>query len=330
MYTVQLPVKNPEFSTYQCIACPEIVASQNPTADNWYFNNSLQIRCNKDFNEQNRYDLEPVFTLSGYARMQEILEYHTLPRKLFIEHSAEMICYCLEHGYYAYIDCYDEFYLENARLCDGWHTPHDCLITGYDKDTDRYHIGVYTKKDRFGFIDSSRESLERALFSEYMTSDPMRDSFGYLCALKAKDVEIPFDMDAVRQGITDYLSGVPEVNDNPDCPVAIGFEVWKYLLKYIDFATGQLGRLDARVSLFFYEYKNFYLKLIQKIEAVTDLGTLFSQSYTSVVQRAVLMHHLFLKMNMTDDYSNVQKLTQLVQMNMQEEYSILSKIRKSF
>ena len=44
MDSVLLPAKIPQFTTYQCDACPAIVMAGNPTADNWYFNNGFSIR----------------------------------------------------------------------------------------------------------------------------------------------------------------------------------------------------------------------------------------------------------------------------------------------
>ena len=327
MRTIQLNAEIPEFTTYQYIACPAIVVSENSTAENWYFNNSLQVRCNKELNEANNYELELTFFNAGYCKMKDIIDYHTLPRNLFISNFHEMIYYCLEHGYYAYIDCYDEYYLENSRVYNTAHITHDCLITGYDTVTDRYKIAVYNMKEHFNFIESSRTCLKKALFSEYLIKDPIREKSGYLCAMRAKKINCQLDLNSVKNGISDYLSGTPEINDNPECQIAVGIGTVRYCLKYIDSVANYNSNLDLRFTLFYYEYRKFILKLIKKLEAYLNWNNNLSNIYSAVAERAYLVHYMCLKLNLTKNFIYIKKIKKLIKDNLDMEYKILNEIR---
>ncbi len=326
MASVLLPAEIPQFTTYQCDACPAIVMAGNPTADNWYFNNGLQIKCNKFFDTESNGDFELSFVKSGYSQMKDVLEYHTLCRKIFVPFASSIIHYCLSHGYYVYIDCYDEFYLENARLFQKRHCIHDCLIYGYDCSSDEYNIAVYTETDHFGFITSSRKSLEQALESEYITRDSVMDNLGHLCAMRVRSDEIVFDRICAKRGIKDYLCRFSEINCGDKSSVAVGAETGKYLLKYLSFVEENKYSPDMRISLFYVEHKRLLFKFIKKVESVCDCGSGFSCGYEEVIENSEKIHLLFLKINMTDNYSPIEKIKTLVERNITAEGEILSKL----
>ena len=97
-------------------------------------------------------------------------------------------------------------------------------------------------------------------------------------------------------------------------------------MKYLSFVEENKYSPDMRISLFYVEHKRLLFKFIKKVESVCDCGSGFSCGYEEVIENSEKIHLLFLKINMTDNYSPIEKIKTLVERNITAEGEILSKL----
>ena len=134
--SVKLQIKQPPITSYQQIALPLTVAMMNPTAENWFYSNYIQVLCVNRRHYLSKGNCDNALHYGFYnpeITSPESAEHICIEgcRQLYLFKKLSFIKEAVDDGWYIYTDA-DMFYIDGSDGFEKAHYSHDLLIYGYD------------------------------------------------------------------------------------------------------------------------------------------------------------------------------------------------------
>ena len=286
---VELPLEVPPFSTYHYQAINGAVIGKNPSIKNWFYNQMINLRCDRAF--LGGYTT-PVFSVvwSDFTDNPH-LEIITIPLKYLKGHAHFVIRNLLDDGYYVAYGGIDDYFVEGKSWYGERHFAHDGLICGYDQGDKTYTIYAYDKNWVCRTFKTPQEGLEKGW--RYMFKEGV---FGLLRAVKPKEAYVELNLKTMCGKLREYLDSSlekypPDLERNPveKQKRTYGIAVQDYLCLYLDkLLDGTIPheRLDRRVFRLVWEHKAVMLDRIRTVEKHLILSSEIGDAYAPLVKQA--------------------------------------------
>ena len=122
---VKLPIKQPPITSYQYIALPLTVAIVNPTAENWFYSNYIQVSCVNRGHYLSKGNCDNALHYAFYnpeITFQESNDHICIEgcEQLYLFRSLSFIKEAIDDGWYIYTDA-DMFFIDGS---DGFEKTH--------------------------------------------------------------------------------------------------------------------------------------------------------------------------------------------------------------
>ncbi len=291
---VELPVVMPYFTTYHCHGGAGIAAKQNPQADNWYLNNSIQLRCERRFLQgYTGFDLGLTKGSIWCIPFLERFMYNTR----FIEEwiLGSIIKKMLRSGFYVMFEEFDDYYIQGKSWYKEKHFSHDGLITGFDEEQKTFTVVAYDSKWIYRPFQTPQSCFEKA--AKYRCEETV---FGRLYGIRAKDEPVPLDLPCIRGQLEEYLHSNLELYPPESTDRAFGTAVYDYLCLYLEcLKDGRIPsqRMDRRPFRLIWEHKRCMRDRIAAVEQALELSDDISRAYSPMVKEADTMRFIYAKYN---------------------------------
>ncbi len=303
-----LPIKPPPITSYQQIALPLAVAMMNPTAENWFYSNYIQVSCvnRKYYISKGNHDnaLHYGFYNPEIISPESVEHIRIEGRgQLYVFRKTNFIKETMEDGWYIYTDA-DMFYIDGSDGFGKVHYPHDMLIYGYEDD--RAYIYMYNESKLTTHI-VSYVNLLKAYYSEYCDEEFYRNR---AILFKPNDKICEVNFEKIRWHMHDYLNGTetfarekPHIF-NPDSLTMNGVETYKEFEDLIDYAIINRYKDLRQTDLYcFFEHKKV---MLDRVIYLRNNGYLSASdellhSFEIVKKSAEILMFLGLKTNTLED-----------------------------
>lgn len=286
---VELPIAEPMYSTYhfQGSGCASIYA--NPSIRNWYLNETINLQYNKKYLYEGSFAKFNIVNSSWASN--PCFEKLAYPMKHINGYINPIIRDLLDHGYYLYFSCVDDYYVENKSWYKERHFSHDGLICGYDQEQKTYSIFAYDRNWVYRKFLTSQQS-----FNKGRCAMMENGVYGQLVAIKPKMNQVEFRPDIVLEKLIQYLDSsfkrVPQTDEGP----VFGVCVHDYVNMYIELLDKReipYEKIDRRIFRLIWEHKKVMQERIFKMEKVLELDTQISDSYKKIVNEADTLRLLY-------------------------------------
>lgn len=315
-----LETAKPLFSTYHYQMIPGVALQENPSGENWYLNECMMLQCGKRF-------LQGFTTPEvGVCRteMQYIEPVEQLPYDLrFLKEDLhKLIKRMLQAGYYVVFEHFDDYYIFGKSFFAQRHWVHDGMICGYDEALGSYYVMAYDTNWVCRTFQTPQRCLERAMQFPADVEGGSR-----LIAVKAKDIELPFRLTRVKDGLKEYLGGTLKQHAPDAEGMAFGVCVNWYVGIYLDLL--RLGDIpyekrDRRVFRLLWEYRRCMQRRLEKVDEI--LHTSFEKEYAPLEKESNLMRMMYAKYALKRDDNLLLSLKKRLEALQQEEQKILERV----
>ena len=323
MKRVFLPYNEPMYSTYHWMSCAGIPAKQNPTSDNWYYNNTVNWRCTRRF--LNGYTSPELNLGTGITLDLPFLNVLCVNMRLIRRCPIEIIKTMLDDGFYVVFHGVDDFYVEGKSWYKEHHSSHDGLIIGYDDEKEVFSIAAYDQRWIFTVFETPQQGFLEAISSTCSVGD-----YGELQAVKAKENEIvELDLEMIYNGLSNYLTA--DLSQYPmSCQdIVWGVPVYDFICLYFDkLDDGSIPyeRRDNRIMRFIWEHKKCMLGRINAVEIKCRWNNNLSESYKRVVEKADKARFIYSKYSIKKSSSSLEGIQTILMEIKDEEVSILKNL----
>jgi len=281
--TVELPLLEPLYSTYQNQAPTTAIIVDNPSIRNWYLNQIFILSCNRKF--LNGFSTPDVGIVDSYIWNCPFLEKKTFDMRFLKGYTHYVIKNLLDEGYYVYYKGVDDYYIEGKSWYHEKHFPHDGCICGYNQENKTYLLYSYDKNWIYRPFWTSQKSFNdgmKAIFKQ-----DIYDSI--IVGLKSKSDYIAFSSEIALRKIEEYLDSslekYPESIDGRVFGIAVHDYIVKYLGKLYD-GSIPYEKMDRRIFRLVWEHKKVMQTRIKMIEEQLSLDNEISSSYFSAIKEA--------------------------------------------
>ncbi len=241
--SIELPFSMPWFITYHQHAGPGVVAKNNPTADNWFFNKAIQLYSKTDNLFATSGASAKVSIYGGFSGEIPFLEKHWTQTRFLRNCVNEVIQSMLENGYYVLFHGVDDYYVKGKSWYKEKHFGHDGLICGVDNETKEYIIAAYDKQWIYRTFKTPQRGFAagvRAIIDENRN--------GGLMSIKCLPYKVELNVSEIKQELLLYLNSALEPNEQGE---VFGVAVTPYVIEYINrLKTGEIPyeKIDKRIA----------------------------------------------------------------------------------
>ena len=315
---IELPFVEPWFATYHNLASPGVIAKNNPSADNWYFNHSIQIWCNPE--NLHKGSDGKISIYMGRSDDMPFLERIYFNTRFLRNCAMEVIQSMLEQQFYVVFWGVDDYYVEGKSGYQKHHFNHDGLIRGVDNETKEYMMCAYDEQQTYRSFRTSQIGFMKGMMSGLDTI-----GYGWLIAVRCRPAAaIDLDVPHIKQELHNYLHSAP----GPE-------EKYVYGLDGIPHIIGYLGRLkdgeipfegnDPRVFRLIWEHKRCMAARIIAVEKHCGLSHELSNAYAPLMDLANNIRFVHMKYSMTGNNRLLDKIKeQLLELTKKESELLLA------
>ena len=232
----------------------------NPTAENWFYSNYIQVSCvNRDHyisrgNEDNALHYgfyNPDITSpepADHIGIEGCEQLYLLGNINFIKEA-------INAGWYIYTDA-DMFFIRDNEQFGKNHNPHDLMIYGYEEKN--IYIYMYGETKINSHIIGFNDFL-KGYYSEYCNEDCYRNR---AILFKPNSRNYTVNVERIRWHIHDYMNDIetfarerPNIF-NPDSLTVHGNHTYDEFIKLYDHLLGKPYKFLRRADMYcFYEHK---------------------------------------------------------------------------
>ena len=286
---VDLPIVEPIYGTYHFQGCGSAVIYSNPSIKNWYLNEVMNLKCNRNF-------------LFGYSTPRFSVNrsiFHDNPHLDKRQYSMKyldgyvntLIRKLIDNGCYVHFDVIDDYYIEGKTWYKQRHFSHDGLICGYDQEKKTYSIYAYDENWVYRKFEITQKSFNKS--RRYMAK---QGRYGSLYSIKPLDNIVELDPNAIISNLKEYLDSSLEKYPPTENAVAYGVVVHDYATMFIDkLYDGSIPyeRTDRRAFRILWEHKRTMYDRIVETEKLLGLDTVSSTDYAVIVNDANTVRMLY-------------------------------------
>ncbi len=302
--SVKLQIKQPPITAYQFLALPLTVAMMNPTAENWFFSNFIQVSCVNRNHYLSRGNSDAALHYTFYnpeITCQDSSDHICLEgcEQLFLFRNPNFIKEAVDDGWYIYTDA-DMFYIDGSSFYNYSHFTHDMMIYGYDED----NVYVYMYDDRKLVSHTvSYTNFMNGYYSEYCNETCYRNR-AILFKPNTKKCEV--NLEKIRWHMHDYLNGVETFSRempnifNPDSLSMHGIKTYAEFENLFDYVIADKEKYLRYTDMYcLYEHKKvmydrvLYLKKRGLLSASDEL----LHEFEEIVKLSKILMMLGIKVN---------------------------------
>ncbi len=210
----------------------------------------------------------------------------------------------LEHGVYV-SGLFNEKFIPHKKAYLKKNFEHSFLVYGYNNAEQLFYAIGYTDNRRFEFY-----TIDFADFAKGFLG--LKECRFYLY-YRNKNQPISLNIETIFYELEDYLRSDYTIHNavGKDENDYYGIHAMKALWFYIKISVYRGRNLDIRYSRFFFEHKEWMMK---RLSYLHDKGFIkdYSERYSVVVQKAKIMHLLFLKYNYTKKTEIIESILQIL------------------
>lgn len=211
---------------------------------------------------------------------------------------------------------YDEYYIRGKASYGKRTFEHDFLIFGFDDSERVFKSAGYLKDGQYQMYEISYESFYQSIVN---LSSPSRLFFNHIKKQYLPRIDIPF----IKGQLDNYLNSQGSTCEEKTSGL-YGMKVWDQFVKYVEDIEEQ--KLDLRFGRLFMEHKAIMSHRINKLNELNyihdvELGRKY---YENVAIQSQIVHHLFIKYNLTGDRGGLFKLVDIIKrINADDERHLL-------
>lgn len=320
MGKVELPFVEPMYSTYLWLSDAGIPAKQNPTSDNWYFNNTVQWRCTKKFLEG--YTTPKIHIGVGGIWDIDFLYKSGINTRFIKGCLISMIKNMLNEGYYVSLSGVDDFYVKGKSWYQERHFNHTGLIVGYDDDDESFTMAAYDERWIFTVFKTPQKCIVEGV--EALRSQGV---YGGVVAVQAKEDSVKLDVDLIKTMLGKYLSSTVANYKLHSDDMVWGLAVYDYICIYLDkLIDGSIPheKRDRRIFRFIWEHKKCMLQRMRAVEKECEFNNDLSDEYENIVTLADQARFIYSKFVIKFSFSNLEKIQAILMQMKSYEKRILS------
>ncbi len=279
---VELPLNEPMYKTFQNQATGTVILGENPSINNWYLNEAVNMTCTLFFLKGRT---TPDFSITNsFWNQNPCLDGVRVPFRFVDGDINRVIHKMLDEGYYVYFHNVDDYYIKGKSWYKERHIPHDGLICGYNRNDKTYCIYAYDSNWICQKFWTPQKCLDNAR-NAYMK----QDCNGTICALKPLLYEVEFSAEIACSRIAEYLDSSLQKYPKKGSVKAQGIIVQYYLSEYVGkLYDGSIPyeRKDRRIFRQVWEHKKVMLERIKAIEKAYGMDSMISERYAPIVELA--------------------------------------------
>ncbi|WP_341280368.1 hypothetical protein [Paenibacillus sp. FSL H8-0537] len=315
----RLPIIKPVVHGYLCNAYPLSVVLQDNKSDDWFYSNYIQLVCAGNFPQGKFFSFYnshlpwyEFFTGCPLINYQKI---HYSYTEKYNDGTIGFILDAIDKNEYVYLHV-DEYYVSHKKAYQFETLPHEMMISGYDKDSEKLYVSGYDKDMNYGEYEVD--------FSEFQTAFTMLDKTinnrGYIYLLQHnKEYKYSFDIKLVIQSLKELRN-----SDNtslhyrsitPPASWIFGICIYDELVKYLEAdIDGSNGKIDARLFHTLWEHKSVMAKRIKYMEEHNYLedGSAFIEKFSYLESLILNMRNLVLKYNVRENPSLIKSIIEKI------------------
>ncbi len=289
--SVKLQIKQPPITVYQYIALPLTVAMMNPTAENWFYSNFIQISCVNRSHYLSCGNSDSALHFTFYnpeITSQDSNDHICLEgcRQLFMFRKPNFIKDIIDDGWYIYTNA-DMFYIDGSNFYNYSHFYHDMMIYGYDEEN--IYIYMYDDRKLVSHTVSYAHFIE-GYYSEYCDATYYENR---AILFKPNRSECEVNLEKIRWHMHDYLNGVESFSRempnkfNPDALSMHGIKTYAEFENLFDYVIANQRKYLRYTDMYcLYEHKKImydrvlFLKKKELLSASDELINEFEEIYT--------------------------------------------------
>lgn len=317
---VELPLVEPMYQTYHYQGTGLAILKDNPTIQNWYLNEIMNLRCSQKF-------------LSGYTTPEITIDLSRFSANPYLERIRMPVRFAkgyvnpiireiLNNGYYVAFANVDDFYIPGKTWYKERHFSHDGLICGYNQNDKTYCIYAYDSNWIYQKFWTPQKS-----FTLSCAAMVKQGNSPIITALKPSSDIVEFSPEIACKKIVEYLDSSREKYPMDGERTVFGIVVHAYIAGYVaKLYDGSIPyeRMDRRVFRVIWEHKKVMLKRIQALEHALKMDKTFSNTYQMVVAEANVMRMLYASHHMKRRDSVLPTIYKKLLALMETERKILS------
>jgi len=305
-----LPISTPRFTTFHFLANAGIIMSANPALDNWYLNNTMQLKCKKDLHTHID---SPLLNICTGLIWDVPTAKHFLFDRCFIKYCFhDIIVAFLEQGYYVTFDGVDDYYVEGKSWYGDRHYAHDGLIYGVDDEKGIYHIAAYDKRWVYSFFETSQKGFAEGFLSPQIPENQVN----LIGVTVDPNASITLDVPQIKAGLENYLRGYEAPNAPDADDFVYGIMVYERLRAYLQALGEDTVTADRRVFRMLLENKKCMKDRLAAAEHERGIPEISSCEYDAVIQLTEEIHFLYgkyLLQRKTDLLTDIDTRIELLQ-----------------
>jgi hypothetical protein len=321
----------PPVVSYQNLAYTIGILRANDKSINWYYNNFMQVCCDRRFLYDINYPMDYNIYNKNCSDIQ-IFDYESLNKHDFFLHKNDLINYIInliDKNRYAYMWGIDTFYLDGVNQSEKLHNYHDILLIGYDKSLCLFKIAAYDVNQSFSLFNVSFKLIEQSFISEFIEQN------GFVTGIKIKDdINIGLSLSDIKISLEHYLFSLnsrvmeyrsldPYIYNDQS---VFGMETHKYLKLYIQYLIeGEIEKPDMRVFRMYWEHKKIVNEKLITLENYDVTFTGLSDGYVKSVEISEKIKNLVLKSIVCKNIKSLSKIIEYINEVYDIECSILNK-----
>ena len=219
----------------------------------------------------------------------------------------------LKIGSYIY-GYFDEYYVKSKKAYNKFHYRHSFLVYGYEDDAKLFYAIGYTNKSKFEKYTIS--------YDDFMTALTSLNQIDLTFVSVNPKFNFTISIESIYRELYDYIHSTCS-DGSYERKVIYGIDTHTELLSYVQQTVDIKKDLDYRYSRFFMEFKNFMLERLSFLGENAYIRDCYKE-YSDICQMFQNIHLLFIKYNMTKDFSISQRICEIIQESIVRERTILS------
>lgn len=300
---IELPVKKAWYNSLNWQASAGVVANNSIYCDNWYFTNSINICCEKQFLNEFKLYSPRLIVDNTHPWSIPIINIYEFPKK-FLKYSInEVISSVLESGYYLYFNGFDDYYIENKQGFNSYHNSHDGMIVGINNVKRKYSIFAYDLNNKLRCFQTSQSAFEKSFKSH--------PDEGVFLALKNNDTKYNYDFSIFTKNLKSYfLSEQTDAYKSPN-EFVFGIDATNRVAEYVKSFYEQnipFDLFDLRNFLSISENKNCIYHSLLNAQEQGLLSCELSEKYCDIYKQSEITRMLSIKAKLLNNNDTMKIL----------------------
>lgn len=289
-FKVELPLVEPQYSTYHCQGIGGAIIQDNPSIRNWYLSHVIILCCNSGF-ISGKLSTPVVGVMDSEYWYNPSIEITTTPFKSIESNIIDVICSYIDKGYYVVLEGIDDFYVQGKSCYNSHHMQHDGLICGYDDENNTFSMYAYDNTWEYRVFKTPQKCIIDAVASDFVKNYP-----GRIRAIKIKRDYVKLNLHEILLCLKWYNGATFEQYPPYKADGVYGIVVHDYIAIYLQMLISGIftyEQVDTRIFRMIWEHKKVLLEAIKASESELGIGNKYSALYAPIVAECNKMRMIY-------------------------------------